>query len=155
MDPSKAEPDQDQVLVWELLLRAHAAVVPRLAHEVEARTGLPLPWYDVLLELARSDAGKLRMQELGERVVLSRSRVSRIVDEMVVAGLVTKAPDPTDGRATLAVVTEPGRIALRRAAPVYLDGIARHFIEPLTVSELEAMRSGLAKVIEADALRPD
>lgn len=155
MDPSNTKPDHEHVLVWELLLRAHAAVVPRLAHEVEVRTGLPLSWYDVLLELARSDGGKLRMQELGERVVLSRSRVSRIVDEMVVAGLVTKAADPTDGRATLAAVTEPGRTALRRAAPVYLDGISRYFIAPLTASELEAMRSGLTKVIEADALHPD
>ncbi len=131
---------------WAALLRAHAALVPVIAREVEEATGLPLSWYDVLLEL---EGGPLRMQELGERVVLSRSRVSRVVDAMVGAGLVTKAPDPADGRATLAAPTRAGRRAQRRAAPAYLAAIDRHFATHLTATERAAIAVGLARATAA------
>lgn len=134
---------------WEALLRIHAALVPAIAAEVEAATGLPLSWYDVLLELSGAPDRRLRMQELGERVVLSRSRVSRIVDEMMAAGLVTKRPDPDDGRATLAVLTAAGRRAQRRAAPVYLAAIERRFGAHLP--DAATVAGALLQVLAADA----
>ncbi len=136
----------DRFAAWAALLRAHAALVPRIAREVEEATGLPLSWYDVLLEL---DGGALRMQELGERVVLSRSRVSRVVDEMVDAGLVEKRPDPEDGRATLAVPTPAGRRARRRAAPAYLAAIERHFAAHLGPDEAAVIAAGLRRAAAA------
>ena len=132
---------------WEALLRVHAALVPILASEVEDATGLPLSWYDVLLELNSASGRRLRMQNLGERVVLSRTRVSRIVDDMIRRGLVTKEPDPTDGRASLAIITADGRRALRRAAPVYLTGIKRHFTTHLGSNELKTIQSGFRRVL--------
>ncbi len=138
----------EAVEAWEALLRVHAALTPMLAAEVEAQTGLPLSWYDVLLELRRSDDGHLRMQDLGARVVLSRSRVSRVVDAMVDAGQVEKIPDPDDGRATLARMTPAGASALRRAAPVYLQQIAAHFGERLTDEEVATIRRALRKVLD-------
>lgn len=139
----------DGVAAWAALLRAHAALVPRVAAEVEAATGLPLSWYDVLLELVEAPGRRLRMQELGERVVLSRSRVSRVVDEMVDAGLVVKQPDPDDGRATLATATAAGRRAQRRAAPAYLAAIERYFAAHLTTTQARAITAGLARATAA------
>lgn len=141
--------DDPGVAAWSAFLRTHARVVRALEHEVEATTGLPLSWYDVLLELAAAEEGRLRMQELGNRVVLSRTRVSRLVGEIAAAGLVERVPDPTDGRATFAVITDRGREQLRTAAPTYLRGIREHFATHLSASQLEAIRDGLEQVLAA------
>ena len=141
---AKNDPGVD---AWEALLRVHAALVPVLGGEVEDATGLPLSWYDVLLELNSASRRRLRMQDLGERVVLSRTRVSRIVDDMIGQGLVTREPDPTDGRASLAIITADGRRALRRAAPVYLSGIQRHFTTHLESEELKTIQSGFHHIL--------
>jgi DNA-binding MarR family transcriptional regulator len=132
---------------WEALLRAHAALVPMIAAQVEKESGLPLSWYDVLLELSRAPGSRLRMQDLGECVVLSRSRVSRIVDEMVAEGLVTKSVDANDRRAILATLTAKGRRAQRRTAPLYLDAINRHFGQHLRGSELQGIVEGLGRLV--------
>lgn len=131
---------------WEALLRAHAALVPRIAADVLDATGLPLTWYDVLYELRDSP---LRMQELGERVVLSRSRASRIVDELETAGLVARRPDSDDGRATLAELTPAGRRRFRRAAPAYVAAIERHFAAHLGPGEAAAIAAGLQRAARA------
>lgn len=134
------------VEAWEAFLRAHAAVVEVVAADVEAETGLPLSWYDVLLELRRAGRSGLRMSALGERVVLSRSRVSRIVDSMSQAGLVEKVADPEDGRATLARMTREGAGALRRTAPIYLESIDRHFNSRYDSSEVQEIRDLLSRL---------
>ena len=137
------------VHAWSLLLRTHAALVPELNRTLEAARGLPLSHYDVLLELNAAPGRRLRMQELGNRVVLSRSQASRVVDELARAGLACREPDPTDRRGSHAVLTDAGRTALRSAAPVYLAGIGRHFTDHLTDDELRVLGAGLARVLEA------
>jgi DNA-binding MarR family transcriptional regulator len=143
----RSDRDELGLTTWSMLLRTHAAVVRTIEREVEDATGLPLSWYDVLLELDAVDQGRLRMQELGARVVLSRTRVSRLVGEIARAGLVEKQPDPADGRATLAVITERGRRELRRAAPVYLDRIQANFTSNLSEVQLQAVHDGLQQVL--------
>jgi DNA-binding MarR family transcriptional regulator len=140
------------VRVWATFLKTHAAVVRQLEHELAEERGLPLSWYDVLLELNAAPERRLRMQELGERVVLSRTRVSRIVDEMVRNGLVAREPDPADRRATFAAITGAGRKTLRAAAPVYLRGIREHFTSQLSERELTIIGQGLGRVLEAQRL---
>jgi DNA-binding MarR family transcriptional regulator len=144
--------DDDEVMAWAALLRAHAAVVTRLEKELQAARGLSLAWYDVLLSLYRAPAPGLRMQDLSEAVVLSRTRVSRVVDEMAGAGLVQRRPNPSDGRSTIVVLTPEGRAAFRAAAPVYLRGIARHFTDVLTDEELACVRTALEKVVAHHAV---
>ena len=144
---------EDQgVEAWAALLRSHAAVVSRLEREMEADRRLPLSWYDVLLSLARSRG--LRMQDLADAVVLSRTRVSRVVDEMEAAELVERRPNPADRRSTIVAITGKGRAAFRAAAPVYLSGIRRHFTDLLTADELECVRRALIKVVAAHATPP-
>jgi DNA-binding MarR family transcriptional regulator len=141
------------VEAWAGLLRAHAAVVGRLEREMQQERGLPLSWYDVLLSLFRAPPPGLRMQDLAEAVVLSRTRVSRVVDEMEGAGLVERRPNPADGRSTIVVITTKGRRQFRGAAPVYLQGIAQHFSALLTTEELECVATALGKVVAAHAPR--
>lgn len=139
--------DDEGLVTWSAFLRAHALVVRRLEKTVETRARLPLAWYDVLLELDAAPGRKLRMQELGEVAVLSRSRVSRVVDEMVAAGLVRREPNPDDRRSSYAVVTAPGRRALRRAAPIYLAAVEETFVAALSPEQLAAVRAAMEALL--------
>ena len=152
--PDPAAQSSDRSAAWAALLRVHAALVPRLDHELRQAVGMPLAWYDVLLELQAAPDGQLRMSDLGERVVLSRTRVSRVVDELVDAGLVQREANPHDGRSALATLTKAGARRLRAAAPAYLAGIDRHFTRHLTGAEQEAIVRGLNRVLGADLIEP-
>jgi DNA-binding MarR family transcriptional regulator len=137
-----------RLAAWAAVLRVHAAVVPRLERELGA-VGMPLSWYDVLLELNAAPERRLRMTELGARVVLSRERVSRVVDELERAELVRRERNPDDGRSLLAVLTDDGRARLRAVAPTYLAGIARHFGAHLDDDEARIVGAALSRVVEA------
>jgi len=135
---------------WGALLRVHATLVPALDREMQAAHRLPLAWYDVLLELNAAPDRRLRMSDLGDRVVLSRTRVSRLVDELSGAGFVDKVANPDDRRSAYAVLTAEGRNVFRQAAPDYLRGIATHFGQPLTRAELITIRDALDRVLRPD-----
>jgi len=133
---------------WGALLRVHAALVPVLDRDLQAKHHLPLAWYDVLLELNYGPDRRLRMSELGERVTLSRTRVSRLVDEMTAAGMVVREANPDDRRSAYAVLTAKGRTVFRQAAPTYLDGIDEQFGTAMTLAELTTIKDALEKVIQ-------
>ena len=141
--------DEDDIAAWRALLLAQSAVLRAIEADLERAGCVPLSWYDVLLELNAAGDRRLRMQELARRTVLSRTRVSRLVDDLVAEGYISRAPDPADGRASFAVLTPAGRTALRKAAPIYLDGIRRHFTDHLTASERSRLVTTLDKVIAA------
>ena len=131
---------------WAGLLQVHAALVPLLDKQLQRETGLPLAWYDVLLELNAAEGGRLRMGELGDRVVLSRTRVSRLVEELSRSGLVCRQANPDDRRSAYAVLTDTGRQRLLDAAPTYLAGIREHFTRHLEPGELSAVGDALWRV---------
>ena len=133
---------------WGALLRVHAALVPVLDHTLVTEAGMPLRFYDVLLELASAPGRKLRMTELADRVVLSRTRVSRLVDEMVGAGLVAREQNPDDGRSAYAALTATGLERYRKAAPTYLAGIEQHFARHLSDRELTTVARVLQRVLD-------
>ena len=134
---------------WAALLRVHAALVPVLDRELQAACGLPLTWYDVLLELNAAPGRRLSMGELGAEAVVSRSRVSRVVDQLAAGGLVIREANPDDRRSAFAAITDAGRKRLRAAAPVYLGGIQRHFTSRLTATESRTVATALGKVLAA------
>jgi DNA-binding MarR family transcriptional regulator len=131
-----AEDQEDpQVAAWRALLVAHSRLVPAMEAGLRAAGQVSLSWYDVLLELNAAPGRRLRMTELSQRAVLSRSRVSRIVDELAAAGLAERQPDQADGRSSFAVLTPAGRNALRRAWPAYRRAIRRHIGAHLTAQQ--------------------
>jgi DNA-binding MarR family transcriptional regulator len=144
----------DLAETWGALLKVHAALVPRLDRELQDSHGLPLTWYDVLLELNSAPGRRLTMGELGSVVAVSRTRVSRVVDELVRAGLVSREPNPDDGRSAFAALTPAGRAALRKAAPTYLAAVHREFADHLTAHETEVLAGALRRVLDASAPGP-
>jgi DNA-binding MarR family transcriptional regulator len=136
----------DGLGAWRAMLQAHSAALRAIDAELARAATIPLTWYDVLLELRGADEGRLQMQELGRRVVLSRTRVSRLVDEMVIHGLVGKVRDEDDRRVVWATITADGVAALRRTAPLYLRGIETHFSAYLTDTEKAVVETALTKV---------
>lgn len=134
---------------WRTLLLAQSAALRAIETDLATAGSIPLNWYDVLLELRSAPDLRLRMQELAQRVVLSRTRVSRVVDELGAAGYVRRERDPADGRAWFAVLTDEGRAARRATAPIYLDAIERHFTSHLTSKEKQAIAAALGKVVAA------
>jgi DNA-binding MarR family transcriptional regulator len=140
--------DDDRVAAWRALLLAHSAVVRAIETDLARERLIPLGWYDVLLELNAAPERQLRMSDLADRVVLSRTRVSRVVDELERLGLVQRTPDDLDRRASLAVLTQQGRDELRRTAPRYLDGIERHFTSLLSDRQRKVVAEALTTVAE-------
>jgi DNA-binding MarR family transcriptional regulator len=108
---------------------------------------LPLPAYDVLLRLAGAPERALRMTDLAERVGLSPSGLTRLVDRLVAKGLVRRAPDPNDGRVALARLTDAGLRQLRSAARTHLRGIREHFTGMLTGTQLRNLASALEAIV--------
>jgi DNA-binding MarR family transcriptional regulator len=144
----------DLAETWGALLKVYAALVPRLDRELQDTNGLPLTWYDVLLELNTAPQRRLTMGQLGSVAAVSRTRVSRVVDELMRAGLVAREPNPSDGRSAFAVLTPAGRAALRKAAPTYVAAVQREFADHLTAREAEVLAGALRKVLAASAPGP-
>src|SRR5688500_15087241 len=139
---------------WESILRVHALVLPRLERIVLAETGTSLAWYDVLLEL-NSAGGRLTMGQLGDRVVLSRSRVSRVVDELAEAGLVAREQNPLDRRSAFAVLTTAGRKRFLAVAKVYPPAIDAELgrVDDATLARVAADLKAVLAAAQADTSR--
>ena len=148
MDDDAENGSVDQVAAWRSMLIAHSRVLRAIETELAAAGAIPLTWYDVLLEL-NAAREPLRMQELSERVVLSRTRISRLVAELETRGYVTRRPDPDDGRSILVAIDKAGKAALAHAAPIYMAGIDRHFTQHLSASQQRSIATGLNRVIDA------
>jgi DNA-binding MarR family transcriptional regulator len=135
-----------EVRAWQALLHAHHDVVQALDRELRERHGVTFAEYDVLLRLGRAPERALRMSDLAERVLLSPSGVTRLVDRLSARGLVERKADPDDARVALATLTTEGTRSLRRAARTHLRGIREHFTSRLTETQLRGVAAGLEEV---------
>jgi DNA-binding MarR family transcriptional regulator len=136
---ARSAPTQDQLSAWRSFLRAHATVIRVLESELVAEQDLSLAAYDVLVQLAEAPERRLRMTELADAVLLSRSGVTRLVDRMESAGLVLRCRVASDGRGVAAQLTEAGLSRLRVASRTHLAGVLRHFVARLTEDDLAAL----------------
>lgn len=134
-----ARPTREELAAWRAFLRAHSRIVRALEAELEADQQLSLASYDVLVQLAEAPGRRLRMTELADAVLLSRSGVTRLVDRMERAGLVRRSPVASDGRGVAAELTAAGVARLRGAAPTHLAGVVRHFVARLDADDLAAL----------------
>lgn len=139
-----------RVAVWRTFLRAHASTMRDLERELADGTGMPLLWYDVLLQLAEAPGHRLRMAELADRVLLSRSGLTRLVDRVQAEGLVRREPSTDDARGTFTVLTEEGLRRLRAAAPTHLAGIQAHWLAHYSDEELRSLEALLSRVAEPE-----
>ena len=144
--------DTTGMTAWRGFIEAHSRVLERLSKELLDEVELPMTWYDVLVQLSEADEHRLRMQDLADRVLLSQSGVTRLVDRMVRAGLVARARCSEDGRGMFALLTDQGLETLRRTYPTHLRGVQQWFADVLTTEETEVLARALSRV--ADNARP-
>ena len=129
-------------------LTAFSKIVAQLDAELAYEGDLALDWYEVLLLLRESQDG-LRMHELAESQLLSRSAATRLVDRMEAAGLVRRRSSEEDRRGTFVELTDDGLATLRRTAPIHLRGIQEHFASHLTEDEAQIVEEVLGRVAES------
>ncbi len=132
-------PNGDQLAAWRAFLRAHATITRALEAELVAEQTLSLAAYDVLVQLAEAPGRRLRMTELADAVLLSRSGVTRLVDRMERMGLVCRSRVQNDGRGVAAELTDAGFARLRTASRTHLAGVLRHFVAHLEPDDLDAL----------------
>jgi len=130
---------------WRALLKAHATLMRRLATDLQTKTGLSLGDFDVLGQLAEA-GGTLRMTELADRTLSSRSGMTRRIDRMVDEGLVSRASAGADAHGVEVALTEAGVRRLSDTAPVHLRKVSELFVKPLDDKDLAALESALDKV---------
>jgi len=134
-------------------LRVHGGVSAALEDRLAENRGLPLPWYQVLVEL-RLAGGSLRMHQLAELATLSRSGTTRLVDRIEAAGLVERRVCPTDRRGLEVILTAKGREVQAGAAPLVLRGIGQHFGRHLDDAQARTLMGLLEEVVEAENSEP-
>jgi DNA-binding MarR family transcriptional regulator len=133
---------------WRAFLQAHSVVVSRVESMLQASCGLPFTWYDVLFQLAEAPEGRLRMHELADAVLLSRSGLTRSVDRIEAAGLVTRRAIPDDRRGTHVAITDAGREKLAAAFPVVRQAVLEHFAAHLSGEDVESLVRILGRIRE-------
>ncbi|MGE3076564.1 MAG: MarR family winged helix-turn-helix transcriptional regulator [Dehalococcoidia bacterium] len=141
--------DETGMAAWRAFLTAHARVTELLEAELQHERDLPLSWYDVLLQLSEAEGRKLRMTDLAGAVLLSKSGLTRLVDKMCAAGLVSRAPDESDRRGRWVSLTPAGQARLRAAAPVHLRGVAQHFTSHLSPERAQLLAETLTEIANA------
>ena len=155
--PKIEELNDVELGAWRGFLRVHTALVRELDAELEEAHELPLSSYDVLIYLQSAPDKRLRMAELADSVLLSRSGVTRLVDRLVREGLIVRDTCESDGRGSFAVLTEEGDQLLARARPTHLAGVRERFLRHFSDDELrtlagywERIKPGAADLIEGD-----
>jgi len=145
--PPKAELLSERELrAWRGMLRVHSRMVKALDAEMDETHGLGLTSYEVLMYLADSPDGRMRMHDLAASVLLSRSGLTRLADRLARDGLIERKACESDARGAFAVLTPAGRERLGTARRTHLDGVRRHFLEHLGDEELDALAEIWEKV---------
>src|SRR5216683_3194632 len=139
-------PGRRGLAAWRSLLRAHATLMRRLDTDLERETGLALADFDVLAQLAAAH-GELRMTELADRALISRSGMTRRVARLVSEGLVRRDRAGTDARGVVVALTQAGIARLAATAPVHARGISKLFVGQLNDRELALLERALNKVV--------
>ena len=135
-----------ELAAWRGFLRTHAMVVRELDLELEAAHGLPLSSYDVLVQLESAPDQKMRMRDLADAVLLSRSGLTRLVDRLVRDGLIRRSTCSADARGAFAVLTPKGRRMLETARPTHLDGVRRRFLDHFDEASLVRLTDAWQRV---------
>ena len=150
--PQRTTPE---ITAWVGLLRAHASTTRRFNAELVAEHGLTLNDYEVLLHLSRADGQRLRRVDLAQRVLLTPSGITRLLEGLERCGFVERASCETDARVTYAQLTEAGEEKLRQAAETHVAGIRYFFRGRFSQDELEALGGLLERLPLGAAEEPD
>ncbi len=139
--------DEEQ-RAWRAFLAGSQLLMHQLGRELQYEHGLTHNDYEILVQLSESPDRRMRMTDLAERCLLSKSRLSHQISRMEEAGLVARATCPSDRRGAFAVLTDEGMRRLEKAAPSHVEGVRDHFIDRLTSDELAALAAAFRRVAD-------
>ncbi len=148
------EPEASRLTAWRAFITAHAALIGRIERDMAAARVIPLTWYDVLIELYEAPERRLRLHELADAVVLSRSGLTRLIDRLEAAGLLRREAATTDRRGAYAVLTDDGIAAMAAAWPVYARGITAYFARHLSDVEADLLTDALGRMLTGARASP-
>ena len=132
---------------WRAFLEANARTIRHLERELADECDLPLTWYDALVQLHEA-GGTMRVGDLAEHLLISRSATTRFVDRLERDDLIKRRVCDEDRRGMLVVLTEHGKATLRNAAPTHMRGIDEHFSSKLSAEDAEQLTVILGKLID-------
>src|SRR3954453_12913645 len=144
-EASFSSPTPERLRCWRLFFESSMALLSVLEAELEDQAGIPMRWYDILIHLEESPEG-IPMTALAERILYSKSGITRVVDGMEKAGLVRRVRPEHDRRSILIVLTDQGADTMEHARRYHRDAIERHFSQHLTDSEVGVLTRALEKV---------
>ena len=149
--------DAEEQVAWRAWLYSAQLLMDRLDRELTHATGISHAYYEILVALSEAPERRMRMSELADRCLSSRSRLSHAVARLEERGWVRRQVCPEDGRGQLAVLTDEGFAALEAAAPVHVESVRQHLFDQLTPEQVENMRDfGETLLVHLDrgAVRP-
>ena len=132
--------DDDEQRAWRAWLFSWMLLQDRLDRELTHTTGISHSYYEVLVALSEAPQRRMRMSELADRCLSSRSRLSHAVSRLEERGWVARQVCAEDGRGLLAVLTDEGFTALEGAAPVHVESVRTHLFDQLTPDQVASMR---------------
>jgi DNA-binding MarR family transcriptional regulator len=136
-------------LAWRKFLTANVKLLEQIERDLAQAQLPPLSWYDVLLALSEASDGKLRLHELAQAVLLSRSNLTRLVDRLEVSGLIRREQCLSDQRGAFAVITDEGQAMRDQVWSVYGQGIENYFADYLDVGEVKFLIRIFDRMINA------
>ena len=131
---------------WTSFIKSQQILLEKVDEELKKHGFPPLTWYDVLLELDKEKSGRLRLNILGQRILLSKYNVTRLVKRLEAAGLLTRESCKQDSRGVYAIITPAGRKLRKRMWPVYYSVIKSYFLSSLDESELANLIDYMKKI---------
>jgi DNA-binding MarR family transcriptional regulator len=132
--------DAEEQKAWRAWLYSSMLLQNQLDRELTHETGISHAYYEILVQLSEAPGRALRMSQLAERSLSSRSRLSHAVSRLEERGWVRRQVCEEDGRGQLALLTDDGFAALEAAAPTHVEGVRRHLFDQLSPEQVEAMR---------------
>jgi DNA-binding MarR family transcriptional regulator len=138
----------DEQRAWRAFLAGSQLLMHQLGRELQHEHGLTHNDYEILVNLSEAPGRRMRMSDLAERCLLSKSRLSHQITRMEQAGLVTRETCPSDRRGSFAVLTDEGMRRLEKAAPDHVESVRRHFIDRLSGDELTTLHEVMHRTAE-------
>jgi DNA-binding MarR family transcriptional regulator len=145
-DDRTRRPTEAATNAWTMLTRTQQGLLAAIEGDLRDADMPQLSWYDVLLELSREESGRLRPYQIEERTLLTQYNLSRLIDRLEAAGLVSKEPFGDDGRGRVIALTERGRDVRSKAWDVYGASIASRVGSKLTEDEAGTLAALLSKL---------
>jgi DNA-binding MarR family transcriptional regulator len=140
--------DEDQQRTWRAFIQASRLLMDQLDRELQGDAGIPHAYYEILVRLSEAPDRAVRMADLADLTYSSRSRLSHAVAKLEQLGYVERTECPTDGRGTLAVLTDKGFASLKAAAPGHVTGVRTHLFDQLSDSQVRQLRRISESVVD-------